>query len=637
MSQAERDPISQHESVRSQYPLLQESGASSVVDRFQAQGVRCGFCSQGLSCRLCSNGPCRVSPRTPRGACGIDGSAMAMRNLLHLVIMGAAAYTHHAQEAARTLEATSHGRTPFALQDPRKLETLSEALGIGTGGEAEAQVAADPTLELAGRAARALLHALHQPSWEESVLVRALSPARRQEAWRRAGLFPGGPAAEIIDSAARGMTNIDGDYVSLARAALRLAISVCYGALAPLEMVQDALFGTPRPHPGEVDLGVIDPEYVNILPHGHEPFLGAALILRARRPEVQAAARRAGAKGLRVVGSIETGQELLQRFECDGVFAGLCGNWPFQEFALATGAVDVLAMDMNCSLPSLKEVADRFGTRLVAVSRLIGVPGVADRFDYEPHLVERQARAIVDLAIENFRQRRGRPARPVPRRSRVVAGFSTEALLSALGGSLDPLLQALKSGRLKGVVALVSCSSLKGGGQDTMTVAVARELIARDLLVVAAGCGNAACQVAGLSAPEAAALAGPGLREVCRALGVPPVLSFGTCTDTGRIALLAGAVADALRVDVPALPLAVTAPEYMEQKATLDAFAAVALGLYTHVAPLPPVAGAPELVRLLTQDVEGLVGGRLAVETEPGPAVAGIEAHILGRRKALGM
>ncbi len=118
----------------------------------------------------------------------------------------------------------------------------------------------------------------------------------------------------------------------------------------------------------------------------------------------------------------------------------------------------------------------------------------------------------------------------------------------------------IKAGTLRGVAGLVSCTTLRDSGQDSNTVAVARELIKNDVLVLAMGCGNAAVQVAGLEAPEAKELAGPGLKAVCELLGIPPVLSFGTCTDTGRIMLLVGAIADALGVDVPALPVVATAP-----------------------------------------------------------------------------
>ncbi|MDI7246737.1 MAG: anaerobic carbon-monoxide dehydrogenase catalytic subunit [Bacillota bacterium] len=620
------DRVSEHESVRKMHDEMQGAGVTSVVERFEAQGVRCTFCEQGTTCQLCSMGPCRITKRADRGACGIDANGMVMRNMVHRANLGLAAYAFHAREVAKTLKATALGKTPFQIRDRAKLDVLARALSVEVGSQGYEAATAD-----------AMLAALYQDSADESAVVASFAPETRKKVWRDLGIFPGGPISELVDSTARAMTNIDGDYVSLAKTALRLGVASCYGALVPLEIAQDALFGTPTPHEAYVDLGILDPDYVNILPNGHEPFVGMALIEAARSEDVQRRAREAGAKGLRIVGSIETGQEIMQRTPCDDVFVGLTGNWLNQEFVLATGAVDVFAMDMNCSLPSLAPIAEKYGATLVAVSRLVGVPGVEKRIVYDPDKVREQALEIIDLAIENFKRREANRVARNLKRTKILTGFSTEAVLGALGGTLEPLLDLIKKGDIRGVVALVSCTSLKGGGQDTMTVAVAKELIRRNFLVLSAGCGNAACQVAGLNSLEAQELAGDSLKAVCRALGIPPVLSFGTCTDTGRLALLVGAVADALGVDTAALPVAVTAPEYMEQKAVIDAFSAVALGLYTHVSPVPPVTGAPDVVNLLTRDVEGLTGGKLAVETDPVAAVDGIERHINGKRQALGI
>lgn len=619
--------VSQHETVNTQYEVMAADGATNVADRYEAQGKRCPFCEAGLRCSLCSQGPCRITPKAPRGVCGIDAAGMVMRNMVHLNIMGLSAYSHHAREVAKTLIATGEGKTPFAIQDEAKLDMLAAVLGIE-----EADVNAR-----AVAVGRGIIETLAQDSAEESVWVEALAPESRKKVWRELGIFPGGPLHELMDSTTRSMTNIDGDYVSLAKAALRMGIITFYGVQVPLEMGQDALFGTPQPHVAHVDLGVLDPDYVNILPNGHEPFIGFALVKAAESEEVQQRAREAGAKGLRIVGSIETGQEMLQRLEESEVFVGLTGNWLCEEYAIATGAVDVFAMDMNCSVPSLGEIADRYGTKLVAVSRVIGVPGTHERVEYEAEQVAEQVQRIIDIAIENFKERKDKPRNPVERTQEILTGFSNEAVLGALGGTLDPLLDAIKDGTIKGIVALVSCTTLKNGPQDSLTVAVTKELIKRDILVLSAGCGNAATQVAGLNSVEAQKLAGAGLRGVCEALGVPPVLSFGTCTDCGRLALLVGAVADALGVDTAQLPLAVTAPEYMEQKATIDAIGALALGLYTHVSPAPAVSGSPEVVKLLTEDLEGLTGGKVALGDNAVEVAEGIAAHIEKKRGELGI
>lgn len=623
------EKISAHETIREMYGRVHETGVTNVVDRFMAQELtRCPYCMQGISCQLCSNGPCRITKKADRGVCGIEANGMAMRSMLQRSVMGASAYTYHANEVAKTLKATAEGKTPFVIKDEKKLRHIAEKLGIGPGLD---------TKDLALAVADFMVKEINRDSDDPCKMAEIFAPVKRKEIWKKLGIFPGGPAHEIMSATASAMTNIDSDYVSLALKAMRLGLAAIYGAQIPLELVQDVLFGTPMPHETEVDLGVLDPEYVNIVPNGHEPFVGVALIEAARTDEVQRLAKEAGAKGLRIVGSIETGQELIQRFPKDEVFAGLTGNWISQEFAIATGAVDAFVMDMNCSLPVLALYGEKFGTTMVSVSKLVRIPGVKEHLDYKPDLVRDQAMKIIRMAVENYRNRSGRATYVPGRRQKAIVGFSPDAVLAALGGSVDPLLEVIKDGSIKGIVALVSCTTLKNGGQDTVTVDVAKELIRRDILVVSAGCGNAAVQVAGLTTKEAVDFAGFGLKKVCTALGIPPVLSFGTCTDTGRISLLVNAVANALGVDTADLPVAVTAPQYMEQKAVIDAFFAVAFGLYTHVSPVPPVTGAPDLVKLLTQDVEGIFGGKVAVEVDPVEAVNGIEKHIMSKRALLGI
>jgi len=621
--------ISAHDSIKEMYDKIKSDGITNVWDRWAAQEqVRCKtFCAKGLSCQFCSNGPCRIIPgRLERGVCGIDGDAMPMRYMLLRNAMGLSTYTYHAREVAKTLMATAEGRTPFEIRDVQKLKALAEKAGI------------DPSLP-AGAMASALgqymLASINCDPRTPLGLISPMATPGRVEAWTRLGILPGGPANEQVDAVSHCLTSVDGDYLSLAKTALRMSISCIYGSLIPLEYGQDILFGTPRPHTINFDLGLLDPSYVNIVVNGHEPFVGMALIRHCRREDVQQDARSAGAKGVRVIGSIETGQEILQRTESDAVYVGMTGNWLTVEPLIATGAVDLFAMDMNCSPPSLEEYAKKYPTTFVSVSPLVNVPGIGTHVDYMPERVEAQAAELARMAISNFRSRRGRPPHVPARVQSAIVGFSTESILEALGGTITPLLDAIKGGAIKGVVGLVSCTTLGNGPQDSATIAMAKELIRRDILVLSMGCGSAALQVGGLCTLEASELAGPGLRAICGALKVPPVLSFGTCTDTGRLSVLVSAIANALGVDVPALPVAVTAPQYMEQKATLDAVFALAFGVLTHVSPTPPLVGGARLMKLLSQDLEGLTGGRLLLEEDMAKAAEAIASHISKKRSAL--
>jgi carbon-monoxide dehydrogenase catalytic subunit len=420
---------------------------------------------------------------------------------------------------------------------------------------------------------------------------------------------------------------------------MRLGIAMAYQSQIVNEFCQDIMFGIPRPHKMRMDLGVLDPDYVNIIPNGHEPFLALAMVQLARKPEWQEKAKAEGAKGLRVIANIEVGQEMIQRWEMDDVFYGFTGNWISQEPVLASGCIDLFACDMNCSMPIDPIYSEKYKFKLIPLSEVVAFEGVTDRVNYAPEKAEEQAASLLDMAISNFKERRAtvEPVTDLPM-SETIVGFSAESIVDALGGKLDPLLDAIKEGTIRGVVGMVSCTSLRDSGQDMHTVPIVKEMISRDILVLAMGCGNAACQVAGLCSLEAKEFAGPGLKGLCEALKIPPVLSFGTCTDTGRLADLVGAISSALGdVPIPDLPVAACAPEYMEQKATIDAVFALAFGLYTYVNPIPTVTGAPDLVKLLTQDCKDVTGGVLHVETDVVAAVDGILGHIEGNRKKLGI
>ncbi|WP_238918853.1 anaerobic carbon-monoxide dehydrogenase catalytic subunit [Clostridium sp. YIM B02555] len=626
--------VSYHDSVEEMIKRIREDNMSNVFDRYaQQEKIRCTFCLQGVSCQLCSNGPCRISEKTgqEKGVCGIDPDAMAMRNFLLKNIMGAGTYSHHAYEAFRTLKATGEGKTPFKITDVNKLKFMCEKVGIDTNQDTNAMAIQLATL---------LEEQQHIDIEDKNIMVEAFAPKKRKELWKKLAIYPAGTVHEEQNCVASCLTNVDGSHVSLAMKALRLGIATIYNTQIGLEMVQDILFGTPTPHEVNMDLGIMDPDYVNIVFNGHQPWPGVATILKARTQEVQEKAKAAGAKGLRIVGSIETGQELLQRFEVDDVFIGHMGNWLTIEPLLATGTVDVFAMEENCSPPAIDMYAEKYQVTLVAVSTIIDLPGVEHKIPYNPYEIDKMADKLIELGIENYKKRKERNIVPmVPKKiQKAIAGFSTEAVLGAIGNKLDPLVEVIAAGKIKGVVALANCSTLRNGPQDSMTINLTKELIKKDILVVAGGCGNHALEVAGLCTLEAAnEMAGEGLKEVCNMLKIPPVLSFGTCTDTGRISMLVTALADHLDVDVSALPIAVTAPEWMEQKATIDGIFALAYGAYTHLSPTPFMTGAPKLVELLTDKAEDVTGGKIALGDNPADVANDIEAHILAKRQGLGL
>ncbi|MHA1292014.1 MAG: anaerobic carbon-monoxide dehydrogenase catalytic subunit [Promethearchaeota archaeon] len=633
----EGERLSYHKSVQKVYERIKKDGMINVWDRFEAQGFggvpdkRCPFCLKGARCDLCSNGPCRADASIDkRGVCGITADGMAMRMMLLRNILGASTYHYHTEKTLKTLKATVEGKTPFKISEPEKLKSFAGRLGINISGS-------DATIAL--KLIEFVKEDFNRPFEVPSKIVEALAPKERKEVWKKLDIFPGGIYKEMLNSSSSCLTNIDGYYVSLALKAMRLGIAMAYESQIVNEFCQDILFNIPRPHKMRVNLGVLDPDYVNVVPNGHEPFLGFALVKSARKLEWQEKAKAVGAKGLRIIANIETGQEMIQRWEMDDVFYGFTGNWIMQEAILASGCIDAFVCDMNCSMPIDPIYAEKYKFKLIPVSELIAFEGITDRLNYIPEESEKQAEQLLQMAIDNFKERRA-SIEPVTglEMNEAIVGFSTESILDALNGSLDPLLDAIKKGTLRGVAGLISCTSLRDYGQDVHTVNITKELIKRDVLVLSMGCGNGALQVAGLCSLEAMEYAGPGLKSICEKLNIPPVLSYGTCTDTGRVADLIGAISSALGdVPIPDLPVLAVAPEYMEQKATIDAIFALAFGLYTYVNPVPTVTGGPNLVKLLTEDCKDITGGILHVETDPKQAVNAMLEHIENNRKKLGI
>lgn len=618
---------SAHKSTNEMYDYTKEMGVDTIFDRWEAQQPQCGYGMQGICCQLCSHGPCRITAKASRGICGATADTIVARNLLRLTIHGTAAYTHHLEEIIKTLKATAQGKTPFKIGDVNKLMEISKVVGLDTNKSAN---------ELAVELSDILLNELRKGSEEPLALLKLFAPPTRQEAWEKLGVTPGGVLSEVRDALTKSMSNINTDPVDLLLTSVRLSIATGYMGLVGTTTIQDILLGSPSLNESKADLGIIDVETVNIVAHGHVPLVATAVIQASQDPELLKLAEAAGAKGIKLYGSMCTGQELMQRSGSSAKgYAGQLSNWLSQEYYIATGAVDLVMMDMNCSIPALKTMADNFHTKLISVDRVVRMQGVEDHLDFHPEKVEEQAKELIKMAIETYKNRGDKINIP-NYQSKVVSGFGVESIANALGGSLAPLLDVVKQGSIKGIAAVVGCTNNRNG-HDSKGIEIMKELIKNDVLVVAAGCMSSAGEIDGLMDPASSELCGEGLKAVCQSLGIPPVLNFGSCVDIGRIGIVVTEIANALGVDPSQLPVVVSAPEYLEQKAVADGIFAVAFGLLTHIGPVPPVTGSALVTNILTKDIEGLTGGRVLVNENPKEAVAEMVAHIETKRKNLGI
>ncbi|HPU01654.1 MAG: anaerobic carbon-monoxide dehydrogenase catalytic subunit [Firmicutes bacterium] len=601
-----------------------QEGRELAWDRFKKQEPQCGFGLLGICCRNCNMGPCRIDPfgnGPDRGICGADADTIVARNLLRTIAAGAAAHSDHGRDIVETLlHAATGEKSDYAIKDEAKLMALAGELGVPTEGRSSKEIAAD--------IARMAMAEFGSEKGAFEFMRRV--PPPRKALWDSLNITPRGIDREVVEAMHRTHMGVDTDYVNIILQGLRTGLSDGWGGSMWATELSDILFGTPKPHKGVSNLGVLKEDEVNIIVHGHEPTLSEMIVQAVREPELIELARSKGAKGITVAGMCCTGNEILMRHDVP-----IAGNFLQQELAIVTGAVEAMVVDVQCIMPALASLAECYHTKFISTSPKAKFPGALHVPFSEEKALE-TAREIVRIAIENYPNRNRDKVFIPAERMEFFAGFSVEAILSALGGSLEPLLEAIKAGTIKGIAAVVGCNNPKIQ-QDYGHITLAEELIKEDVLVVETGCAAIASAKAGLLLPEAAAKAGPGLRSLCESLGIPPVLHMGSCVDISRILVVASAAANALGVDISDLPLAGAAPEWMSEKAVSIGAYVVATGIFTVLGTVPPVLGSKNVAALLTQGANDVVGAAFAVEADPKKAAALIVEHMKGKRAKLGL
>ena len=600
-------------------------GLQTAWDRYEAMLPQCGFGELGVCCRNCNMGPCRISPfeeEGPKlGICGATADIIVARNLIRMIAAGAAAHSDHGRDIAHTLLLTAEGKGGgYQIKDEAKLKALAAEYGIQADGRSKEEIALD--------LARAVYAEFGQQEGALQFAHRA--PQKRFALWQSLGLVPRGVDREIVEIMHRTHIGVDNDPVNLILQGLRASLADGWGGSMIATELSDVLFGTPTPIRSQANLGVLKADQVNVVVHGHEPTLSEMVVAAAQDPEMLALASKYGAKGINVCGICCTGNEVLMRHGIP-----IAGNFLQQELAVMTGAVEAMVVDVQCIFPALGALAGCFHTRFISTSPKAKFPG-AMHVEFHEEQAYDIAKQIVRTAVENYRFRKAGLVHIPDEKSECMVGFSVEAIVAALGGTLEPLLGAVKSGAIKGIAGVVGCNNPKIQ-QDYGHVNLVKELIKRDVLVVTTGCNAIACAKAGLLLPEAAEMAGPGLKGVCQALGVPPVLHMGSCVDISRILVACTAIANALGVDISDLPVAGAAPEWMSEKAVSIGAYVVSSGIFTVLGTIPPVLGGPEVAKLLTAGAEGVVGARFAVEPDPFKAAQLIADHVAEKRAGLGI
>jgi carbon-monoxide dehydrogenase catalytic subunit len=650
-------------SVEPKTPRLADPVAASadpatqqMIQRAQALGIEtafdravslkpCNIGNQGTCCKNCGMGPCRLplakaggeGEDTRKGICGATANTIAARNFIRMIAGGAAAHSDHGRSVAEVFLSAARKETDaYRIKDTRKLIEVARSLGVATTVEADGRTLARDLDEIAVEVGEKAIAEWGKAEGELLFLKRAPQP--RYELWKKHGVLPRNIDREIVEIMHRTHIGVDQDYRNLMKQGTRAAIADGWGGSMLATELQDILFGTPTPLASEANLGVMKPDMVNIVIHGHEPVLSEMIVAVANTPEMQAYARTQGAKGIQLAGICCTANEILQRH---GV--PLCGTFLQQELAIVTGACDAMVVDIQCIFQNLANVAKCFHTLLITthpIARMEQDNVLHIEFD-EHHALE-DARRIVRLAVDNFKNRKAEVMIP-KHKSPIVAGFGVESIEYHLGGtfrgSYFTLNDNIINGRIRGIGGVVGCNNVRTRHNDSH-IQIVKELIQNDVIVLTTGCNAIACAMEGLLTPESAKVfCGPGLAEVCETVGIPPVLHMGSCVDNSRILLAATEVVKAggLGKDISELPAAGSAPEWMSEKAISIGHYFVASGVYTVFGVTLPVAGAPVFQRYLFEEFEKLYGGMWDLEVDPIRHARKMIAHIDRKRQALGI
>lgn len=617
-----------------------DEAAERIIEWGEARNVETCFeraekmkpCPIGLSgacCKVCHMGPCRLVGKNAEedvvGVCGASLPTVVARNMVRMIASGTAAHSDHARDMAFTLLAVANGETKdFHITDVKKLYRVANILDIELDGRAVNDVAREVALKL--------LEDFGRQKGKLNYLKRA--PKKTQERWRKLGVAPRGVDREVVEAMHRTSIGVDHNPDHLLTHGLRTALADGWGGSMISTDITDILFGTPQPIKAEAGFGIFKEDEVNLVVHGHEPTLAEVIVHVVSEPEMLDYAKSKGAKEINLGGMCCTANEILMRH---GIPTG--GGFTNQELGIMTGLVDVMTVDVQCIMPAIVELSKRFHTKIITTTEKAKIPG-AIHVEYDEHRAGEVAREIVKIACDNF-QKRKTAGSHITDRSPMIAGFSHEYIEYMQGGqwrgSFRPLNDAIMAGRIRGVVGLAGCDNPRVSSTGIHRF-LATELIKTDVLVISTGCGSAACATAGYLTPEMALEhAGPGLTEVCEAIGIPPILHVGACVDNSRILTILSAMAEegGLSDEIGGMPGVGIAPEWMSEKA-------LAIGCYFAASGVPvifggesPIGASKEVTKIMTEVWYERFEGAMHFEPDPEKMLALTLDYIDRARAAL--
>ena len=591
---------------------LLETGAKVGADSWQLrvknQTPHCKFGEEGVCCRICSMGPCRITKKAPRGICGCDVHGIVGRNFLRFTAGGSATHSDHGREICHTLYETREGGN-YTVKDPAKLKRIAQEWGIETEGK--------DIYDLAHEVAETGLLEYGKPFGTQKFIKRA--PEHTQEIWKREEIEPRAIDREVSQALHMTHMGCSSKPEALVRQALRCGLSDGWGGSMMGTEFSDVLFGTPKEMETEANLGVMEEENVNIVVHGHDPSLSEMICEYAEDPEMIALAKSVGAKGITISGVCCTSNEVAMR---RGI--PMAGNFLQQENVVLTGACEAIVVDVQCIFPALGPLSKCFHTKFITTSPVAQMPE-SDFIRFSSESAGENAKLIVKTAIENFKNRNPELVHIPDMKQKAFVGYSFEEIIHKLDGVTNsfvdktgttmPLVDCVKSGVLRGAVAMVGCNNPKIR-PDAAHIELMKKLIANDVILIVSGCSAQAAAKAGLMDKRAKDLCGAGLKRVCELADIPPVLHMGSCVDISRMMILASEIAKDSGWNISQVPVVGCAPEWMSEKAVSIGNYVVSTGIDTYLGVEPYATGSSEVDALLQGGLRDWVEAAYTVESD---------------------
>ena len=610
--------------VRDLILRAEQFGTETPFDRFDRQKPQCSFGLAGVCCRICNMGPCRVTAKAPRGVCGADADLIVARNLLRAAAAGAAQHGMHAREVMLALKWAAEGKLDIPILGEQKIRSTAEAFGIPQKDR--------PLNDVAKDLADALLEDLCRTVPAEYKTIAACAASERQETWEKLDILPISAYHEVFEAYHKSGCGTDGDWRSVMQQFLRCGLVFTFSGVVGASLATDALFGVGDRVTSKVNIGALKKGYVNIAVHGHLPLLVSRIVEAGKRDDLTALAKKAGAKGIRFYGICCSGLSAMYRYA--GVIP--LSNAVSAELVLGTGALDLWVADVQDVFPSIMEVAKCFKTTVVTTSESARLPG-AERFEYDHRhanieQTDELAEAIVRRAVESFKARRGVSVHIPSFEVEAEVGFSVEYIHQRFG-SMKPLADAIKDGRILGVVNMVGCNNTKVIYEKCI-VDVVDVLLRNNVLILSNGCASFPLMKLGYCAVSGKEKAGDSLRAFLEP-DLPPVWHVGECIDNTRSSGIFAGIANALGKKMYELPFAFSSPEWGNEKGIDAALGFRLNGISSYHCVEAQIHGSKNVIEFLKHGTLETLGSAMNVNTDPVKLGEKIVEDMKIKRKAL--